>query len=190
MATVQPIKSRDDLQKVRDILKTNRDRALFTLGINTAFRGGDILSFNVGDVYRLTAGDELTRREQKTKKKRMVNLNEACIEALKPLLAERKADGASDAEPLFVSERGLGAGTRLTIRSLSRMWKAWCEAAGLEGNFGSHTGRKSFGYLQRTERKVPIEVLQKALNHSSPATTLIYLGIQDAELKDLYSANF
>lgn len=190
MATSEAIKTRDELQRVRDVLKNSRDRALFTMGVNVAFRGGDLLALNIKDVCSLIQGADLVRQEDKTDKKRRVTLNASCVEVLQTLVAERRAAGASDDQALFVSQRGKDAGTRLTICSLSRMWKAWCKDAGLEGNFASHSARKTFGYLQRTERKVPIEVLQKAFNHSSPATTLAYIGIQAEELKDLYSAEF
>ena len=46
MATAQPIKSSTDVQRVREALTTNRDRALFELGINLAFRGGDLLTLS------------------------------------------------------------------------------------------------------------------------------------------------
>jgi hypothetical protein len=66
MATTQPLKSRDDLDAVRAVLTNVRDHCLFTLGVNAAFRGGDLLALNVGDVRKLKVGEELTRREQKT----------------------------------------------------------------------------------------------------------------------------
>lgn len=184
MATTTPIRSRAELELVRAGLTNNRDRLLFTLGVNTAFRGGDLLSLNVGDVLGLKAGDVLTIKEQKTNKKRTVTLNAACAEALSAYLAER--DGASLEEALFISAKRR---MRLTISRYSRMFKAWCEAAGIEGHFASHSARKTLGYLARTERNVPIEVLQKAYGHASPATTLTYICIQPAELDDLYSAN-
>lgn len=152
--------------------------------MNAAFRGGDLLALNVGDVRYLLAGSDLIRKEQKTSKQRRVTLNASCIAALQALVAERLAAAATDSSALFVSQN---QGNRLTIVSLSRMWKHWCNLAGLEGVFASHTARKTFGYINRVERKVPLEVLQKAYGHSSGATTLTYLCIQDDELKDLYS---
>ena len=85
--------------------------------------------------------------------------------------------------PLFVSVRNK---TRLTIVTLSRLWKEWCETAGLTGTFGSHSGRKTKTYIMRVEDELPIEVLMKVLNHSSPAVTLRYACIQDEEVKQFY----
>lgn len=187
MATTEPLKSREQLDAVRAVLTNTRDHCLFTLGVNAAFRGGDLLALNVGDVRNLRVGDELVLKEQKTAKRRAVTLNAACVQALQALVAERLGAGATDNSALFVSQK---QGNRLTIVSLSRMWKHWCSLAGLSGTFASHTARKTFGYLNRVERKIPMEVLQKAYGHSSGAITLTYLCIQDEELKDLYSGEF
>lgn len=187
MATTHPLKSRTELEAVRSVLTNTRDRCLFTLGVNTAFRRGDLLTLNVGQVRYLKAGDTLVIKEQKTDKIRSVSLNGACIQALQALVVERLGAGAVDGSPLFVSQK---QGNRLTIVSLSRAWKHWCDLAGLKGCFASHSARKTFGYLNRVERKVPIEVLQKAYGHSSSAVTLTYICIQDEELKDLYEGEF
>lgn len=187
MATTEPLKNREQLEQVRAVLTSTRDRCLFTMGVNAAFRGGDLLSLNVGDVAALKAGDELVRKEQKTGKSRRVTLNAACVAALRELVLERLDAGATNNSPLFVSAK---RGNRLGICDLSRMWKMWCSLAGLEGNFASHSGRKTFGYINRVERKVPLEVLQKAYGHASGSTTLTYLCIQDEELKALYEGEF
>lgn len=190
MATAQPIKSSTDVQLVRDTLTTNRDRALFELGINLAFRGGDLLTLNVGDVRGKEAGDELViEHEQKTGKARRTNLNQKCVDALAPLIAERVEQGATDADPLFVSAKPRnGSHSRLTIVSLSRLWKDWGMEAGLKNGarLSSHSGRKTKAYILRTEGKVGIEVLMKVLNHSSPAVTMRYACIQDDECRDFF----
>lgn len=65
------------------------------------------------------------------------------------------------------------------------------DVARMEGDvafsFASHTARKTFGYLARIEGRASVEVLMKAYNHASAATTLIYLCVQDSELAALYS---
>ena len=63
--------------------------------------------------------------------------------------------------------------------------KKWTREAKINGNFGAHTLRKTFGYVQRTEYDVGFEVLAKRFNHSSPAITMRYLGIQNKEVKSI-----
>lgn len=45
--------------------------------------------------------------------------------------------------------------------------------------------RKPFGYIQRTKCGVGFEILCKRFNHSSPAVTMRYLGIEDAEVLEI-----
>lgn len=97
------------------------------------------------------------------------------------------AEGAQLDDPLFVSHRNK---TRITIVTLSRLWKEWCENAGLKGTFGSHTGRNTKTYIMRVENKLHIDVLMKVLNNSSPSVTLRYACIQDEEVKKFYMRKF
>ena len=64
--------------------------------------------------------------------------------------------------------------------------KKWPRAINLNaGNYGAHTLRKMFGYIQRMEYKVGFEVLAKRFNHASPAVTMRYLGIEDKEVNEI-----
>ena len=60
------------------------DLALFTIGINTNLRASDILGIKVKQVKNLKPMDEIViAREKKTGKSRRINLNKACIDAIK-----------------------------------------------------------------------------------------------------------
>ena len=51
MTTVEPIKSLNELKKIKKVLaKNERNLLLFTLGINSGLRVSDILALNVRDV--------------------------------------------------------------------------------------------------------------------------------------------
>ncbi|MFN2344045.1 MAG: site-specific integrase, partial [Desulfonatronovibrio sp.] len=67
----------------------------------------------------------------------------------------------------------------------NRLVKAWCRAINLRGNYGTHSLRKTFGYIQRIKYGVGFEVLCKRFNHSSPAVTMRYLGIEDKEVNGI-----
>ena len=45
--------------------------------------------------------------------------------------------------------------------------------------------RKTWGYVQRTVYGVGFEILCKRFNHSSPAITMRYLGIEDKEVQNI-----
>jgi integrase len=185
VATTSPIKSSEDIQKVRNMLRGHtRNKCLFEMGLHLAFRGCDLLALKLKDVQGKKSGDDLiVHKEKKTGKRRMTTLNDQVMHVLKPLIRERLDEGATPEDWLFVSERNK---TQLSIVSLSRLWKGWCESAHLTGTFGSHTGRKTKAYIMRVEDNMPIEVLMKVLNHSSPAMTLRYVSIQDEECRQFY----
>ena len=52
MTTVEPIRKKEDIQKVEKFLanKSKRDLLLFTIGTNCGLRISDIVALNVGDV--------------------------------------------------------------------------------------------------------------------------------------------
>ena len=64
--------------------------------------------------------------------------------------------------------------------------KQWTKAIGLKGRYGSHTLRKTFGYVKRVHQRVDIPTLMEIFGHSSQKMTLSYLCIQDEEVRDVY----
>ena len=65
------------------------------------------------------------------------------------------------------------------------MVKKWVSEINLKGNYGAHSLRKTWGYIQRTTYGVGFEILCKRCNHSSPAITMRYLGIEDKEVQNI-----
>lgn len=70
MEFVQPIRELGKLEAMKRLLKGSnlRDYCLFTLGVNSGLRIGDLLRLAVGDVLdeRGRPKDRITLREQKT----------------------------------------------------------------------------------------------------------------------------
>jgi integrase len=180
---VEPIKSLKDIETIKKLLYDKpRDAALFTIGINTALRASDLLSIKVNHVRGLRAMDEITLIEKKTKrfgKRRQVNLNKACIDAITRLLATRSYQ---DDDYLFTGQRG-----RLTVPYLHFLVKKWCSSINLQGNYGSHTLRKTFGFIQRTTFRCPLPELTELFGHATQRQTLLYLCIQPEEIKKIYA---
>ncbi len=67
-------------------------------------------------------------------------------------------------------------------QAVSKLIKRWTKQINLKGNYGAHTLRKTWGYIQRTVHGVGFEIICKRYNPSSPAITMRYLGIQDKEV--------
>ncbi|MBA7533874.1 Tyrosine recombinase XerD [subsurface metagenome] len=182
MRTVQPIR---DIKKIKaikgNLRKRNpRDFLLFTLGINTGLRISDILRLKVEDVKDQTGEikEYLDLNEKKTKKQRLIYLNDEVRNALEYYFDKT---GIYDLERyLFISDK-----TKIN-KPISRIraWQLiqiWCREVGIKGRIGTHTIRKTAGYQMRIAG-VAIELIQEVLGHQSISMTKRYLGITDDEI--------
>ena len=177
---VEPIREIRDIRSIKKMLADSpRNLCLFVLGINTNLRASDLLRITVGQVRHCKSGDEITLKEKKTGKQRRITLNKSSVGAIQELLASTPLP---DHPPLFFSQRG----DALTVPSINRLVKSWCQAINLKGNYGSHTLRKTFGYHQRVQLNTSIPELMVMFNHSSQKQTLDYLCIQPDEIRDAY----
>ncbi len=177
---VEPIRSKEDIKTIKKLLADHpRNYCLFVLGINTALRASDLIKLTVGQVKDLNFGDTLELREKKTKKNRQITLNRAVVDAIQNLLAN--GDFKDSSLPLFMGQRG-----PLTVPTINRLVKTWCEKLNLNGNYGSHTLRKTFGYHKRVTSGYDLATLVDVFGHSSQKQTLLYLCIQPEEIRDVY----
>jgi integrase len=175
--TVEPIRNLRDIKAISALTKDNpRDHLLFLLGINNGLRASDLITLKVGDVRDMAVGDTLTIRESKTQKDNILVTNKTVHKALKAYLD--KANPADD-DYLFASRKG---GGHLQSQAVSKLVKKWTTAINLKGTYGAHSLRKTWGFIQRTVHGVGFEIICKRYNHSSPAITMRYLGIQDKEV--------
>lgn len=184
---VEPIRQKAAIERIKGVLLHSgkyRDHCLFTLGINTGFRANELLSLRIEQVLSLEAGDTLTIKQSKNRKYRPVTINRTTVAAIRRYLDEDKTlqQRMSDpGTPLFYSQRG----EVLSVPTITAMLKTWCAGAGLDGNYGSHTMRKTWGYWQY-KRGIPLPMLMKAYGHATQGQTLAYLCIQEHEVKAIF----
>ena len=97
MTTVEPIRSKKDVEKVERYLQnqSKRDHLIFVFGTNCGLRISDIVALNVGDVR---GKNYVQIVEKKTGKSKRFPLNDK----LKLLIADF-VKGKRDKEPLFKS---------------------------------------------------------------------------------------
>ena len=177
---VDPIRNMKNIKSIRKLLTDQpRNLALFTLGTNTNLRASDMLGIKAGQVRGLKPMDEIELRERKTGKLRRITLNKTVVEATNTLLA---AFPYHDDNSLFRGQRG-----PLTVPSLTHLVKSWCAAINLQGNFGSHSLRKTWGYHQRVTFGRSLPELMVCFNHSTQKQTLDYLCIQPEEIRSIYA---
>ena len=183
---VEPIRDLKSIERIKNRLRREnkmRELCLFTLGINTAYRAGELMSLTVGQVEHLGAGDRLEVFQSKTRRHRAITINRPSVAAIAEWLCEHPAPAPE--APLFISARG---GQALNVSVVNRMVKAWCAAEGLKGNYGSHTLRKTWGYFQLRLANAPIPFLMEAYGHATQRQTLDYLCVESEEIRALYTS--
>ena len=174
---VEPIRKIKDIKAISKLTSGNpRDHLLFIMGVNNGLRAGDLVKLKVKQVRYLKVGDTLIIKEGKTGKDNILVINKTVYKALKNFLGLVQPD---DADFLFASRKG---DSHIQSQAVGKMVKKWTKAINLKGNYGAHTLRKTWGYVQRTVHGVGFEIICKRYNHSSPAITMRYLGIQDKEV--------
>ena len=187
--TVQPIREQSDRDALDYYFMHNnmRDRVMFVLGISTGRRISDLVKLNVRDIARidrkgrLCIVERLMIHEQKTGKFAEPLLHPRARRILSKYLRQRRKHseslGALLNEPLLKSRKARHDGQyRITKRHALRVLSNAARACGLNYKIGTHSLRKTFGYIQH-QNGTSIELIQKMLNHSSPEITLSYIGI-------------
>lgn len=170
----EPIKKMKDIKAIKALIKDSpRNSTLFVLGINTNLTPSELVHLKVDQVKSCGVGENLVLTDEKTGKTREVTLNRITVNAIKSLL---ESSDFTDDDYLFKSQRG-----SLIVPSVHRLINKWCDAINLNGNFGSHTLRKTWGYHQHFAFGVELSKLAQYFNHSSPKQTKDYLCISDAD---------
>ncbi|MFC0417917.1 site-specific integrase [Cytobacillus solani] len=166
MKTVQPIRDIAMIAAMKDVLMKQhyRNYFLFVLGINTGLRISDLLALRVGDVR---GKSHIIITEQKTGKLKRFKINNELQQHISKFTINKNT-----ATYLFQSRRGQDRIHRV------QAWKILNAAAQEVGlsEIGTHTLRKTFGYHFYQKYK-DVAVLQQIFNHSSPAVTMRYIGI-------------
>ena len=185
---VEPITNPKDIAKIKRLLRDDkRNRLLFIMGINTGLRVQDLLALRVNQVEQATIGVRIPLKEKKTGKDNVLIINEEIYKALQDYLCLINDKHASHKklpdEYLFRSRKGRNY--PLTTFAVTQMMQKWCDSIGLKINAGAHTMRKTWAYQQRKQFGTPWEVIAKRLNHSNPAVTRRYMGVQTEEVEEV-----
>ena len=185
MQTTQPIKNKEDIQRLKQYYLDRhqvRNYALFTLGINTSLRIGDLLSLTWGNVYDFQGEhfcDHIRITEQKTRKYNQIALNHEAIKALTLL-----KDSLNDIRPdryLFQSREGQNQ--HISRTQAFHIIKNAAADLQIIGTISCHSLRKTFGY-HAWKDGVPPVLIMSIYNHSSLEITKRYLSI-DQDDKDM-----
>lgn len=188
MSTTAPIKNEAQLEKFKEyyLIKkpVYRNYALIILGLNTAFRIGDLLSLQWEDVYyeeKNDCRDHICIIEHKTGKMRSVAVNDSVRSVLKILWKEHEQENGSS----YLFPNGRKKRTPLSRSQAFRIIKEAALYAGLNEHISCHSLRKTFGY-HAWKRGVQPALLMDLYNHSSYRVTRQYLGIGQEDRDQVY----
>lgn len=171
---VQPLKSIEERKNFIEALGMTkqglRNQILFKIGISTGLRCGDLVRLKVETVK---GKSNFKIREGKTKKVRTVYLNTVMAD-----LADYIETLPAASEYLFPSRKGDSHISEI------QAYRIMIKAGDLIGNtsVGTHTMRKTFGYIYYSETK-DIATLMEIFNHSSQKTTLRYIGYSEEQVE-------
>lgn len=185
-----PIKELDKVLDIQDYLKykNERDYVLFTLGISTGYRAGDIVKLKVRDIKEsLNYGyfSILESKKVNTKNIRKSNIKPRTVKIVSKLerILKNYIKDKNDYEYIFKSRKGHNE--NINVSQVSRILRAAGEEFGLK-NITAHSMRKTYAYTIYVESGYDIVAVKEMLGHSSIEITKRYLGL-DRETYDKYS---
>lgn len=160
-----------------------RDLALFEVLYGAGLRVSEVCALDDGDLDRDRYGTwTVTVRRGKGGKTRLVPLHDAAARALTAWQQARVRFGSTTA--VFVN----AGGQRLTPRSVQRLTRRWCIAAGVAAHATPHTLRHSFA-THLLDGQVDLRSIQELLGHASLSSTQVYTKVSMDHLMTVYDAS-
>lgn len=201
---VHPIRSKEDVRKVIEYLHNKameantekkhkaayRDWLLFVIGINVGLRVSDLIRLTWSHIYNddmKTFTKAINIKEEKTGKMKTICLNHCMKDAVLEYLKETNTVPVKGEDKfIFLNSR---TGNKITDATVEKMIKKFTAACVLDGNFNTHTLRKTYAYhkyMMYVKNNDPLALIkvQKDLNHRNSSDTATYLGItRDEKIK-------
>ena len=172
MKKVEPIRELDDIERMKDFLKSKSERnyVLIMCGLYSGMRISDIIPLQVKQV----TGDRIEVIEKKTRKAKRFAINPELRKALNHYIKENDLHGY---DYLFPSKKKVRTdGVRIAHIGRVAAYQILKQAA-------EHVGLKNIG-THSMRRYQNVAILMELFNHSSPDITLKYIGINQDELDD------
>lgn len=168
---MEPIKDFDMIKNISDYLLANsklhgtRNQMMWLMGIYFGLRINRLVEFKVRDVRDK---DIIHIRETKRNKERKLIINNELNKYLSEYIKDKE-----DYEYLFASQKGTKPITR---QQAWRIIKDAAQAFGLD-NIGTHTLRKTYGYIIYIKSDKDAVAVKEALNVGSVEVALRYIGV-------------
>lgn len=155
-----------------------RDRTIIELFYSSGLRVSELVGLSKQDI---DFDNMQMKVHGKGKKVRIVPITKNAIDWLQKYLAHPKRRSKDMQEPIFLNRLG----TRLTTRSVDRMFEKYLQASGLAAHITPHSIRHTIA-THWLEHGMDLKTIQLLLGHSSLATTTIYTQVSTKLKKKAY----
>ncbi|QXI03279.1 tyrosine-type recombinase/integrase (plasmid) [Pseudomonas monsensis] len=179
MQLVEAVKTTAEVQQIAHKLTLNaRGNTLYAdlwnFGLQVALRISDLLTITYDDALQ----GRVVIKESKTGKVRSIKLNEKAA-----AIVQKRREANPTHRFLFEVNSNRAKDKPVSRIAVATAFKAVGDELGI--SLGTHSMRKTRGWLMHSSG-VSIEKICKVLNHSSPAVTMAYIGLTQAEIDDTY----
>ena len=158
------------------------DRCLFLTAIDTMLRASDLLRLRVSDVQHSNGSikTSFSWRQKKTAN----GVYPVLTPTTQKALAEwTKSTGKLPEHFIFTRQKPTDA-EPITVGFYRTLVKSWIESFGASPeDYSAHSLRRTKATFMY-ERGISVEVIGRLLGHKSPASTIRYLGIDEAQAKN------
>jgi site-specific recombinase XerD len=152
-----------------------RDFAIVMLFLQTGLRASELVNLKLEDIDLVSK--EITVRQGRGRKDRVVLLVGQALQALKAYLAVR--DNSSEYEQVFLARNG----TSMDPRTVRYRIKKYYEEAGIRKKASVHTLRHTFATHQ-IHNGLKINQLKEVLGHRRMETTCKYVHLDRTNLRE------
>lgn len=187
MGTTQPIKNKDDIQRLKSYFLQRgeiRNYTMITLALNTSLRIGDLLKLRWEDVYNFKTHRykmHIVIKEQKTQKQNTIPINIEAKSSLDLLMHSMEY-----LEPhICIFKSRIGENQHIGRTRAFNIIRNAVKELNIEGTISCHSLRKTFGY-QAWKMGVPPALIMSIYNHSSIEITKRYLSIDQDDKDEVF----
>ena len=161
-----------------------RDYCILTFFLNCGLRLAELVAMDYPDIR----SDHTAQIVGKGNKKRIIYLNDACMDAYNAYMAVRPANDirAEDKYALFISSQG----RRISREMVQKLVYKYLDKIGLDSQgYSVHKLRHTAATLMYQHGNVDIRVLKDVLGHENLSTTEIYTHLDSSQIEHAAKSN-
>lgn len=172
---------KQDIEKLREYFEKKNKIVLLgivNISVNTGLRISDVLDLKFENIKK----DTCVVIEKKTNKKKEIFFNDICLNTIKTLKEFYINKNIIPSSYIFKSL--IKNDSHISYSAIIKYLKLAEKDLKLNYPIGTHSFRKTWGHYVYKNTK-DIALLMTAFNHSSPAITLRYIGIEQEDIKKI-----